>query len=653
MSIPTTPGVIIREIASGARSIAGAPTSIAAFVGGFARGPLNTPMRMFTQGDFSNIFGGVSADWPTSFAVSQFFINGGGQSWAVRVSPNAEAASVTIQSVDGNAVLRATAGIQVAGVSRDDPGEHGNNLRLDVDYRTADPATQFNLSVSEIRVNDGIEQAVRTEIFRNLTITAGPQNALAVVNDGSSLVQLSRDGGWPEELPAATGYYSDAITPANLAAVAAGDYDLTLDLGTGAQPVTATFAAPPATVAAAASALQGAIRNAYPADRLFAQATVTAEGDRIRIAGGRSSPDWNASTVIAIADVGPDTLVATLNLDAASASANVEQYSSGATLPAGFVGAVTAGDDGDPADAAELRGDRGARTGFYALDDAGDFNMLLIPEASDLGDTADLSSVMAAALTYCIEKRAMLFIDPPAAIDTIPEAENWLEEIANAGLRSGNSVSYYPRVRVPNPDDDNRLITVAPSGSVAGIWARTDGAVGVWKAPAGTTASLRNAPALDHVMTDAENGIINPLGLNALRNFSIPGNVVWGARTLNGADRLAIQDSKYVPVRRMALFVESSLFDGLQWAVFQPNASPLWTEIRAAVTSFMQQLFRQGAFQGNSPSDAFIVRCGPDTTTQADINAGIVNVFVGFAPLQPAEFVIVSLQLQLQAAQAA
>lgn len=653
MSVPTTPGVSIREVPSGARSIAAAPTSVAAFVGGFLRGPLDVPLRLFNLGDFTTAFGGVSGAHPTSFAVSQFFINGGGVCWVVRVSPDAVAASVTMQGAGATPVMMATAGRQVAGVSLEDPGGHGNDLRLDVDYRTADPAAEFNLTVSEIRSEDGREVATRTEVYRNLTMTPGPRNAISVVNDASTLIQLSRDAAWVVERPAATGYYSGAITAGDLAGLAAGIFAFDLDLGNGSQSVTADLAAAPATVAEIAAILQAAIRGAFPADRLWAQASVTADGDRIRIVGGRASPDYAPDTIITIADAGADTLIASLHLDAASAAANVEQHAAETVAPVGFLDAATPGDDGGAPTATELRGDRGARTGFYALDDVSAINMLAIPEASGLGGVPQLSSVMSAALTYCIERRAMLFIDPDPETNTIPEAEAWLEEIANAGLRNGNTVAYYPLVRVPNPDDDGRLITIAPSGSVAGIWARTDGEVGVWKAPAGITASLRNVPELDHVMTDAENGVINPLGLNALRNFEIPGNVVWGARTLNGADRLAIQDSKYVPVRRMALFVESSLFDGLQWAVFQPNASPLWTEIRGAVTAFMQGLFLQGAFQGNSPREAFIVRCGPDTTTQADINAGVVNVFVGFAPLQPAEFVVVSLQLQLQVALAA
>jgi hypothetical protein len=188
---------------------------------------------------------------------------------------------------------------------------------------------------------------------------------------------------------------------------------------------------------------------------------------------------------------------------------------------------------------------------------------------------------------------------------------------------------------------------VGASGTMAGIYARTDAIRGVWKAPAGLESTLRNVPDLAYKLTDPESGQLNALGLNCLRNFAIHGNVAWGARTLMGADLLA-SDWKYVPVRRMALFIESSLYDGLQWAVFEPNEEPLWNEMRSATNAFMQGLFRQGAFRGSSARDAYIVRCDAETTTPTDVNAGIVNLFVGFAPLRPVEFVVVSLRLQIR-----
>src|SRR6476659_4522334 len=182
-----------------------------------------------------------------------------------------------------------------------------------------------------------------------------------------------------------------------------------------------------------------------------------------------------------------------------------------------------------------------------------------------------------------------------------------------------------------------------PAGAVAGVMARTDGTRGVWKAPAGQDATLAGVQALDVKIDDGQNGQLNPLGVNCLRTFPGVGPVVWGARTLAGNDRLADQ-WKYVPVRRTALFIEESLFRGTQWVVFEPNDEPLWAQIRLNVGAFMQDLFRKGAFQGKTPREAYLVKCDAETTTQIDINNGVVNILVGFAPLKPAEFVIVQIQ---------
>jgi uncharacterized protein len=173
--------------------------------------------------------------------------------------------------------------------------------------------------------------------------------------------------------------------------------------------------------------------------------------------------------------------------------------------------------------------------------------------------------------------------------------------------------------------------------------ARTDGARGVWKAPAGTEAGLSGVRGLALTLTDGENGELNPYGINCLRTFRTIGPVVWGARTLRGADVLA-DEYKYVPVRRLALFLEETLWRNLQWVVFEPNDEPLWGQIRASVGAFLQDLFRQGAFQGSSAREAYFVRCDGETTTQHDIDRGIVNIVVGFAPLKPAEFVVLSIQ---------
>jgi phage tail sheath protein FI len=198
-------------------------------------------------------------------------------------------------------------------------------------------------------------------------------------------------------------------------------------------------------------------------------------------------------------------------------------------------------------------------------------------------------------------------------------------------------------VRQPNPLRDDQVEDFSALGAVAGVFARTDAQRGVWKAPAGLDATLVGVPQLSVPLTDPENGELNPLGINCLRAFPIGGRVVWGARTLRGADQLA-DEYKYIPVRRVALYIEESLYRGLKWVVFEPNDEPLWAQIRLNVGAFMHNLFRQGAFQGTSPRDAYFVKCDKETTTQNDINLGIVNIIVGFAPLKPAEFVIIKLQ---------
>jgi hypothetical protein len=175
------------------------------------------------------------------------------------------------------------------------------------------------------------------------------------------------------------------------------------------------------------------------------------------------------------------------------------------------------------------------------------------------------------------------------------------------------------------------------------MYARTDAQRGVWKAPAGQEAALTGVQQLTVPLTDMENGQLNPMGLNCLRSFPLIGRVIWGARTLRGADQLESQ-WKNVPVRRTALFIEESLYEGTKWVVFEPNDDSLWAQIRLSVGSFMQSLFRQGAFQGTSPLTAYFVKCDSESTTQNDIDQGIVNIVVGFAPLKPAEFVIIQIQ---------
>jgi phage tail sheath protein FI len=260
---------------------------------------------------------------------------------------------------------------------------------------------------------------------------------------------------------------------------------------------------------------------------------------------------------------------------------------------------------------------------------------------ASLANVASRRAVYTAAEAYVTDRRAMLLVDIPADVRTLDQMQTWM--VDNDQLRNANAAVYFPRTKVPDPLNGNRPRSIGASGTIAGLYARTDTQRGVWKAPAGVDARLRNVDSLDYLLTDQENGALNPIGVNCLRNFPVYSNICWGARTLDGADVLA-SDWKYVPVRRLTLFLEESLYRGTKWVVFEPNDEPLWAQVRLNLGAFMQDLFRKGAFQGSSPREAYFVKCDGETTTQNDIDNGIVNIEVGFAPLKPAEFVILKIQ---------
>ncbi len=278
------------------------------------------------------------------------------------------------------------------------------------------------------------------------------------------------------------------------------------------------------------------------------------------------------------------------------------------------------------------------KTGIYALEKADLFNILCIPPYK-VDNNLD-SSLIDIAAKYCEVRRAMLLVDPPSEWNTKKDAKDNIKDI---GTKSKNAALFFPRLKQPNALRDNQMEEFVPCGAVAGIFARTDVQRGVWKAPAGLDATLVGVPELSVPLTDNENGELNPLGINCLRALPAVGRVVWGSRTLRGDDRLA-SEWKYIPIRRLALYIEESLYRGTQWVVFEPNDEPLWAKIRLNLGAFMMRLFRQGAFQGSTPDKAFYVKCDGETTTQADRNLGIVNIEVGFAPLKPAEFVIIRIQ---------
>lgn len=355
---------------------------------------------------------------------------------------------------------------------------------------------------------------------------------------------------------------------------------------------------------------------------------------------------WGYQLAIMATDGALDNAPATLATGTAdfdtSLQINTRQYSLGQVVGS-FSSAGVPGTNGGVPTLAAYQGSEADQTGLHALDSVDLINLMVIPGDSDVPATV-VSAVWGPASVYCQRRRAFLLVDPPASWTDgsgrpAVVQDTGLVNQLRATLVKDHAAVFYPRIRM---NARGLVKTLGPTGAIAGLMARTDGSRGVWKAPAGIDAGIRDIVGVNLKLTDLENGVLNKKGVNCVR--VLPNGIVnWGARTLDGDDDFG-SEWKYIPIRRLALMIEESLYRGTRWAVFEPNDEPLWANLRLNIGAFMNSLFRQGAFQGSSPADAYYVRCDASTTTQNDRNLGIVNVEVGFAPLKPAEFVVIKIQ---------
>jgi phage tail sheath protein FI len=516
----TYPGVYIQELPSGVHTIVGVATSNTAFIDWFPKGPMRTAVRVTSWLDFVRQFGGLHASSEASYAIQQYYGNGGQIAWVIRV------ATANAQNPVAKASFTLPNSFPVTALNE---GAWGNAIQIQVVIPPARPpgaaSTVFNMNV-QLMPPGGTPPGGRPrpplqrESFVNLSPDPqSPDYALAKVNAASSLIQLGAPPG--NQLPGAIDWQS----------LAGGS-----------------------------------------------------DGD---VPGG---PGWTSNGEAALLDA--------LNPAADGSAAPLDRI------------------------APEI------------------FNIMCIPAAALFSQ--DLAgAIYSRALGFCEEHRAFLIADLPRDRNLTNTSE-WVD----ANLRSdpsGNAAVYFPPTLIVADELASlRDRAIGPSGTLAGIYARTDTTRGVWKAPAGIEAGIVGA-RLPLLLVDNEIGGINPEGINAMRAFPAIGSVVWGARTVRGSDQLADQ-WKYVPIRRLALFLEESLYEGTKWVVFEPNDEPLWAAIRLNLGAFMHHLFLQGAFQGRTPKDAYFVKCDAETTTQEDIDLGVVNILVGFAPLKPAEFVVIQIQ---------
>jgi phage tail sheath protein FI len=605
---PTYPGVYIEEIPSGVHTILGVATSITAFLGRTERGEANKAVTLTSFGDYERSFGPLSPAYPVSYTVRDFYDNGGSQAIIVRLFKDAaqDAAAQTAAA----AVNSASA--TPAGVAQDAANKAATF--------TEDPAKSAAKAVSDAAAAKAGEMGATADSVRTAAQTAA--DAVQEASTGEFTVnanlklKANGPGVWGNKLLVV--FDQTGINSSVAARYGLPTSDLLFNIsiydGRNGEKVSDLFKRSPDERIPNVSIWDGAGERRI-------DHVLESQSSLIRYSGALQTNQANANYTNAVSGfTAPNP----------------------ANPPAQFTGGraslALAGQD-------DYVGSEMKKTGMHALDDADLFNILCIPP--DLRGSDTPKEVYDKALDYCVQRRAVLIVDPPAAWNNrvallSAPADKLANDINLSGEKARNAFLYYPRVKMSDPKRGGQYDVFAACGIIAGVFARTDTQRGVWKAPAGLDASLGGV-FLEVTLTDRENGILNPLGINCLRAFPVGGKVVWGARTLRGADQLA-DEYKYLPVRRTALFIEESLYRGTQWVVFQPNDEPLWAQIRLNIGSFMNDLFRKGAFQGSRPQDAYFVRCDHSTTTQNDIDRGVVNIVVGFAPLKPAEFVIIQLQ---------
>lgn len=294
----------------------------------------------------------------------------------------------------------------------------------------------------------------------------------------------------------------------------------------------------------------------------------------------------------------------------------------------------------------DVEGVRDDRTGVRGIFEIDEITMLACPdlmrayEAQIMG-LDQVHGIMELMVSMCEGAASgdvpnppnrMVVFDPPPDRVKPQEVVEWLQGF---NRRSMFGALYYPWIKVPNPRNGGRPILVPPCGHMMGVWGRTDETRGVYKAPANEVP--RGVIGLGYDTNFREQELLNPLGINCIRNFPNRGIRIWGARTLVEPDKT---EWRYISVRRLISYIEKSIELGTQWAVFEPNDEDLWARVRRTVSNFLERIWREGALFGATPEQAFYVKCDEELNPPETMILGRLYIEVGVCPVRPAEFVV-------------
>ncbi len=650
------PGVYIEEVPSGSRPIEAAGTSTALIVGYALKGPINQPTFITSYDQYVRDFGGIYDLFDRGLSievdemghsVKAFFQNGGSKAYIVRLTGDGAAKSETKLVVPVN---NATALGDIDDFLRFEATSEGtwaDGVRIEVE-QSNDAPLRYTLNVGR---NDGQGQFQPQETFVDVSLDPAEADDFAgdIVNSGSELVRvepiafgdLEGDDKTPHMVGSLTSGDLSGLLNSEIAALDGQGFRVDLNTGTPAAETVEVLLATHASLAEVATRIQLQVigTTSAPANPR-SEFTCTVEQGRLVMRSGVNGP---ASAVAVAAPASPpatgDCRAALRFAGDATALTGEQAYL--ATFSLTSEAELSGGADGSLPGGTQYS-DSGLHNELRKIRD---ISIILLPGLSWAASATAAKANIDAFRSHAERmKNRMLIIDPDPSLE-FTSSKSFLDE---GFPTSTYTATYYPWVEVANPHYHPELranreqkVKVPPSAFAAGVWARTDGRQGVWKAPAGLQASVVGISNTVVRIGDDEQDSLNPVGVNCFRRI-ISDPVIWGTRTLATK---ADPEWRYVPVRRTAMMIEESIYQGIQWAVFEPNSHLLWSSLRLNIGNFMNGLFRAGAFQGEKASDAYFVRCNlGDTMTQGDIDAGRVVVLVGFAPVKPAEFVIVRLQ---------
>jgi uncharacterized protein len=676
------PGIYIQELPSQSQTITPSPTSVTVFVGythPFETTTYGAPIELFSFTDYERYFGGLyvstSVDSNVAFAVQQFFLNGGSTAYVVGLQPKVNSTPlgsptiVPYYAATGTFASSTSAfGMLFSGLQPADGSANGtNSIKVSFSnqqtYQPPASGAPGGYTTADLTISYGSS----VEVYRGVSSVSTSPSYIGTVLANSSLVSvapLSTGGSLglfpplylsnPSPVPALTPQsvtltyfnYLGAIVPTT--PVITGTFAHS-NLSFTSNEVGTVTGAVTVTITSLSSSYDGG--TGHTGGYLTANSITITDGTTTE--SYSNVPVANFTTVLGASKLVTVATTGTAAFPPVNPPPGTQITATPQILTLGpnpSTAALTAAfEAGDFTTNPQANGNPAPLQSGSLLDKLAVFNLLVVPGITDFG-------VLSEAVALAEAKRAFLIMDTPA-LDTLGNNLSVEDIVQYPAIGTGslttipfsvNAALYYPYLLSPNPLStvSGATLRLPPSGFVAGIYASTDQSRGVWKAPAGLATVLTNANGVvpEGVMTDMQAGVLNPAAINAIRTFPGQGTVVFGARTVLGATTdTAYQQWRYIPVRRTALFIEQTLYANLGWAVFEPNDTPLWNAIQSSVSRFMLSLFQQGAFQGTTPSQAFLVKCDSSTTTQDDIDNGIVNVLVGFAPLSPAEFVIIQI----------